>query len=865
MRLPFEFPTPWLALLSAAALKATLLFSLAWLATASMRRAPAAARHLIWTLALIGAIGLPLASWLVPAWPLRWVPALTSGGANTKAPADLHLVVNEPSRSSQHASSTVTTTTIDEPGTSASRRPANIDLSESHTDPVPAQVTRSVPKSVPTFPRIDARALLRLLPVAWLLGTFLLLARRGIAAIRVARLARRSTPFTDPDWRAALIHHAAALGIARVPTLVISDEADVPMTFGSLRPVVMVPAGAVEWNDARRDFVLLHELGHIRRRDTLAQLAGQLAAALYWFHPLVWVAKRCQRAEAEHACDDQVLASGALASAYARELLELASVARPRDAYGAAALAMARRSQLEGRLLTILDPRSSRGRVGRRFVAGALLLTVAATAAIAAARPARTEVPVVAEVPAVTTANPPAPLHPELLAGSVTAPATSTPVVAMAPPDAEVADPEPEVASDAEPAKDCPTTSQTAVSAVTSSVASAADQASDGAVAVSNAVLAASSGSASSSSSSSKSHSSFSIHEDDGDLEIVNGSWTDDEGRDASYKSKGTVRFNDALDDVASIGAGGYLTVEEERNGHRYRAEFKLQGGTIQRVYWVDNDRTEWNGQAREWFADFLVATDRRCGMLAKQRYPRLMAEGGARRVFEELAVMPSDYAKSIYYRMLIEDGIGKEDMRRAVTQAGRDVKSDYELARILSAAAAKGALQDAGTRQAFIVSLNGLESDYEHARVLMMVLERPKLDPAVAADALRSATKVESSYERGRLLVTMAEKGNVTPAIQGEYLKTARTIGSDYEKSRTLRSLVDNSEITKENVPVLISAAATINSDYEQAQVLVAIAESVRLDTAGRQAYLDTARSIGSDYERKRAMAALGEKAASY
>ena len=869
MHFPFDWTltasTPWLALLLAGALKATVLLSFAWMATRFLRRAPAAARHLIWTLALVAAIGLPLASRVVPAWPLGWVPTMTMGGGNV-APPPARMLVNRQdpkpadaltprtiaSRPSTHASLDVAARIEVEPIARAEDTP----LVRSAETPA----TSSTPPPGFAWPRIDARSILRLAPMIWLLGAIVLLGRRALAAFRIGRLGRRATPVTDREWRSALQRHAASLGITPTPALLISDEADVPMTFGTLRPVIVVPAASVEWTPARRDVVLLHELGHIRRRDTLALLIGQLAAALYWFHPLVWVAKRGQRVEAEHACDDQVLRAGALASAYARELLELATAARPHDTYGAAALAMARRSQLEGRLLTILDPRSARGGVGRRFAALAVLLTVAATGALAAARPAREAITEPAAIAAVAA-------EPHGIGSIATANTDPTPAITSETPADIVAEPYgPELALAPLTSGDAPVVASTSTSVSVST--GGGDPAVTGSAESGSAIaLAVDAPTAQAVANSKDDHrnSSWSFHDDDGVLKSVNGTWEDD-GFEGTFKSKGEVRFNDALDDVESISSGGSLTVEEVRpNGDRHRAEFRLKDGEIQRTWWVGSTRREWGPEARQWFKAFLIDTDHRSGMLAKQRFPRLMKEGGPRRVMDEISLMTSDYGKGIYFRMLIEGGLGKEDLRRAVTQAGKEVESDYELARILATTAEKGALTDQATRTAFVTAVDGIESDYEHARVLMMVLEQPKLDPALANDALRSASRVGSDYERARLLVKMAEKGNVTPESQREYLRAARGIKSDYEKSRALRALVENETVASSNVAVLLSAAASVSSDYECSNVLVAIAGSVKLDAAGKQAYVETAKAIGSTYERNRALAALGESAASY
>ena len=100
--------------------------------------------------------------------------------------------------------------------------------------------------------------------------------------------------------------------------------------------------------------MLLHELAHVRRRDCLTQLAASTTCALYWMNPLAWYAAKALRRERERACDDAVLAAGTAGPTYAEHLLDVARAARhvttPTWSGG---VAMAHRSELEGRLMAI--------------------------------------------------------------------------------------------------------------------------------------------------------------------------------------------------------------------------------------------------------------------------------------------------------------------------------------------------------------------------------------------------------------------------------------------------------------------------------------------------------------------------------
>jgi TonB family protein len=170
-----------------------------------------------------------------------------------------------------------------------------------------------------------------------------------------------------------------------VPVLEAAPES-MPMTFGIRRPVIFLPADAVEWTEERRRIVLMHELAHVWRGDTATHLLARVALSLNWWNPLAWFAWREFLKEREHAADDVVLQSGAQASDYASHLLDVARSLHTAHAGSWAAVAMARRSQLEGRLLAILDSRVNRRAAGRAALACATVVALVLVAPFAAIR-----------------------------------------------------------------------------------------------------------------------------------------------------------------------------------------------------------------------------------------------------------------------------------------------------------------------------------------------------------------------------------------------------------------------------------------------------------------------------------------------
>jgi BlaR1 peptidase M56/HEAT repeat protein len=153
-----------------------------------------------------------------------------------------------------------------------------------------------------------------------------------------------------------------------------------PVVTGLWRPTILLPNSARGWDAEQRRSVLVHELAHVRRDDLRTQAIGQLACSIYWFNPLMWLAFAQLRVECERACDDEVLRSGALPSAYAAHLVDIARELSP-SLRPLPALAMARSSQLESRVLAVLAV--GRSRVPARGTRWAVAALVAFTMAVA--------------------------------------------------------------------------------------------------------------------------------------------------------------------------------------------------------------------------------------------------------------------------------------------------------------------------------------------------------------------------------------------------------------------------------------------------------------------------------------------------
>ena len=218
--------------------------------------------------------------------------------------------------------------------------------------------------------------LITLTLLLWALGALFVAVKLLTGLARLSWVSAHLRPLVAESWTQMVSSQCRRLEIWRpVKILVSADPASMPLTWGFLRPRILLPSGAMEWSTERRTTVLSHELAHIARHDWPAQICGELTRAVYWFHPLVWFAAAKLRSESERACDDSVLNSGVDPSHYANQLLELARTLKNARRGWSTALAFARPTNLERRFIAMLNPSLNREGISRRT---GLLLKVAA-------------------------------------------------------------------------------------------------------------------------------------------------------------------------------------------------------------------------------------------------------------------------------------------------------------------------------------------------------------------------------------------------------------------------------------------------------------------------------------------------------
>ncbi|MGA9770457.1 MAG: M56 family metallopeptidase [Blastocatellia bacterium] len=355
----------WLEILLSTSLKGLLILIIAAALSFLLRKASAASRHMVWSLAIASLLALPLLSFGLPSWQVPVFSFDPSVGQTAIAPAmnTARVQSPEPAAIVNHSSKA--------PATSRKNWPV-ISVGG-------GELSGSV--------KAESFGWTTWALIIWLAGAALIFARLVVGTASVWWIVRRAERIDDDVWLNLAHRLALRVGLTRQVALLRGSGVTMPLTCGVMRPAILLPADADDWPDERRHVVLLHELAHVKRRDCLTQMLAQVACAIYWFNPLTWSAARQLRMERERACDDQVLDAGTKASDYADHLLDIARRLRSRNCSSLASVAIARRSQLEGRLLAILDPSVSRRGLSRIGSVAVGLLVVCIILPLASLRP----------------------------------------------------------------------------------------------------------------------------------------------------------------------------------------------------------------------------------------------------------------------------------------------------------------------------------------------------------------------------------------------------------------------------------------------------------------------------------------------
>ena len=141
------------------------------------------------------------------------------------------------------------------------------------------------------------------LPVIWLAGFALMAAYFAVCYVRAKGRFRTSCP----DGTPAVQNWLAGQNLRRPLEVRQSDLVPSPLTYGILRPVILLPKDMERGDETTLTYILTHEFVHIRRFDAVTKLVFAAVLCVHWFNPLVWVMYVLANRDLELSCDECVM------------------------------------------------------------------------------------------------------------------------------------------------------------------------------------------------------------------------------------------------------------------------------------------------------------------------------------------------------------------------------------------------------------------------------------------------------------------------------------------------------------------------------------------------------------------------------
>lgn len=169
---------------------------------------------------------------------------------------------------------------------------------------------------------------------------------------------KRWVAHSNPVWSGHLYDElefaTRSSKMKKMPALRLSTEAHSPVITGILKPTIILPEYAANWNSDTLRMVFLHELEHLQRKDLWVSLAAQITCILHWWNPFLWLLKRHLRDQCEFAVDARLISKGVNKKTYIQALCDVSEETLRHRPLLEPALSMAYRASLRSRVKSLL-------------------------------------------------------------------------------------------------------------------------------------------------------------------------------------------------------------------------------------------------------------------------------------------------------------------------------------------------------------------------------------------------------------------------------------------------------------------------------------------------------------------------------
>ena len=193
-----------------------------------------------------------------------------------------------------------------------------------------------VPEQLGVSSQAVGSSLLGVMLAVWLLGSLAYALLTTMGWLRIQKQLYFNAKTAPAEVIRCTERLCRRVGIRRIPRVVVADSLG-PFVQGFLRPVICLPSGTVaSSSNSELEPVLLHELVHLRRKDTLLSILQVIVGCIWWFNPLMRFANRRLTRAIEFSVDQAVTTKhGCDKKHYARSLMRFVDLAAsPTPAFG---------------------------------------------------------------------------------------------------------------------------------------------------------------------------------------------------------------------------------------------------------------------------------------------------------------------------------------------------------------------------------------------------------------------------------------------------------------------------------------------------------------------------------------------------
>ncbi|MGD2246201.1 MAG: M56 family metallopeptidase [Candidatus Aminicenantes bacterium] len=358
-----SFTASWFLFIADITIKGSFVLAIAILVNSIRKKSSASAKHFIWLLVIVSVLFIPVLSCLSTELGISFYILGQGDPQNIKS--DNSAFYGE----------------WNGPEKSRIKNPASND---------PAAAINTVSQSNESdnrksfIPAVLKEATWQMwLAAFWILGMSAFLTKIFIATKKNRKRKENISVIKNPAITDILEDIQTRLYIKRSICFGLSKNQNIAAAHGIFRPVIILPHEAAKWSHNRIRSVILHEMAHIKRFDYLFNGLAYAVNLVFWFNPLIWYAVRRLYNEAERACDDIVVSNGVRPVVYAQYLINSARLLLKQKWVSPLETAMAKKSSLEGRILSIIDEKKIRKKTSHTITLSSIL--VAAVLVILAA------------------------------------------------------------------------------------------------------------------------------------------------------------------------------------------------------------------------------------------------------------------------------------------------------------------------------------------------------------------------------------------------------------------------------------------------------------------------------------------------